>query len=149
NYAVDKLHGNGHVQGGSTLATQIEKFRHSPQGRTGSGSDKMRQIFAASLRAYRNGPDTRGGRHDIILDYVNSIPLGAAPREGEVTGLGHGMWVWFGKSIPDLENDLTLPEEDRNLRRKAETYKQTLALIMATRRPTLYLSKDHRALEER
>jgi membrane peptidoglycan carboxypeptidase len=40
-------------------------------------------------------------------------------------------------------------EEDRNLQKKAETYKQTLALIMATRRPTLYLAKNHKILEER
>ena len=47
-----------HRFGGSTLAIQIEKFRHSPEGRTGSVGDKLRQITSASLRAYRNGPDT-------------------------------------------------------------------------------------------
>lgn len=149
NYAFDKVHDGGRVQGGSTLATQIEKFRHSPEGRTAGGADKVRQIFAASLRAYRNGPDTRGTRRDIVLDYLNSMPLGAAPGEGEVTGLGQGMWAWFGKSISDLQNDLTLSEDDRNLKRKAKTYKQSLALVMATRRPTLYLANDRRALEER
>jgi len=149
NYAMDKVHDGGRVQGGSTLATQIEKFRHSHEGRTAGGSDKIKQIFAASLRAYRNGPDTRGARRNIVLDYLNSMPLGAAPGEGEVTGIGHGMWAWFGKSVQDLQNDLTLPEEDRTLKRKAKTYKQSLALVMATRRPTLYLANDRRALEDR
>ncbi len=149
NYALDKVREGGHVQGGSTLATQIEKFRHSPQGRTAGGGDKIRQILAASLRAYRNGTDTRVVRRDIVLDYLNSMPLGAAPGEGEVTGLGHGMWAWFGKSIAEMENDLTLTEEDRFLKRKAETYKQTLGLVMATRRPTLYLAADRKALEDR
>ena len=44
--------------GASTLATQIEKFRHSPGGRTGGGMDKLRQMITASLRAYYDGPDT-------------------------------------------------------------------------------------------
>jgi membrane peptidoglycan carboxypeptidase len=149
NYALDKVVDHGNVQGGSTLATQIEKFRHSPDGRTAGSADKLRQIFAASLRAYRDGPDTRAARRQIVLDYLNSMPLGAATGEGEVTGLGHGMWAWFGKKPEDLVRDLTLTEEDRHLQRKAETYKQTLALVMATRRPTLYLARDHAALEER
>ncbi|MDP1007733.1 transglycosylase domain-containing protein, partial [Klebsiella pneumoniae] len=29
--------------GGSTLATQIEKFRHSPEGRTATPPEKLRQ----------------------------------------------------------------------------------------------------------
>jgi len=149
NYALDKVRDGGHVQGGSTLATQIEKFRHSPHGRTTGGGDKIRQILAASLRAYRNGTDTRGVRRDIVLDYLNSMPLGAALGEGEVTGLGHGMSVWFGKSIAEMEDDLTLTEEDRFIKRKAETYKQTLGLVMATRRPTMYLAADRKALEDR
>jgi membrane peptidoglycan carboxypeptidase len=149
NFALDKVRDGGHVQGGSTLATQIEKFRHSPDGRTSGGGDKVRQIFGASLRAYRDGTDTRAVRRKIVLDYLNSMPLGAAPGEGEVTGLGQGMWAWFGKSIDRVTADLTLPEEDDNMSRKARTYKQTLALVMATRRPTLYLSQDRAALEER
>jgi len=149
NFALDKVHDGGRVQGGSTLATQIEKFRHSPDGRTSGGADKMRQIFGASLRAYREGSDTRMVRREIVRDYLNSMPLGAAPGEGEVTGLGQGMWAWFGKSIADVGADLTLTEEDRNLKRKARTYKQALALIMATRRPTLYLAQDRAALEAR
>lgn len=41
NVLSEKLHlGNTHF-GGSTLATQIEKYRHSPEGRTGSIGDKL------------------------------------------------------------------------------------------------------------
>jgi membrane peptidoglycan carboxypeptidase len=85
-------HRSGNVQGGSTLATQIEKFRHSPEGRTAGGIDKLRQIFSASLRAYRDGTDTRATRREIILDYVNSMPLGAATGEvrSPVSGRGCG-----------------------------------------------------------
>ena len=35
---------NATRSGGSTLATQLEKFRHSPQGRTVSGLEKLRQM---------------------------------------------------------------------------------------------------------
>lgn len=148
-YMMDKVIDAGRVQGGSTLATQIEKFRHSPEGLTASGPDKIRQIIGATLRAYREGDDTRGARREIVLDYVNSMPLGAAPGVGEVIGLGQGMWAYFGKTPRDLRYDLTLTEEDRNLRRKAETFKQALALIMATRRPVLYLGDNHDQLELR
>ena len=44
--------------GASTLATQIEKFRHSPGGRTPGVVEKFRQMVTASARAYRNGRDT-------------------------------------------------------------------------------------------
>ena len=48
--------------GGSTLATQIEKFRFSPGGQTTSGLDKLRQIMSACLRVYLDGRDTRKAR---------------------------------------------------------------------------------------
>ena len=37
--------------GGSTLATQLEKYRHSPDGLTLSAGEKLRQMFSASVRA--------------------------------------------------------------------------------------------------
>ena len=40
----------GNAPGGSTLATQIEKYRHSSPGRTLSNFDKLRQIGSATLR---------------------------------------------------------------------------------------------------
>ena len=43
--------------GASTLATQIEKFRHSPQGRTDTVGEKLRQMVSAAVSAYRDGPD--------------------------------------------------------------------------------------------
>ena len=49
------------LPGGSTLATQIEKYRHAPAGRTEDATAKLRQMVSASLRAYRNGPDTSRG----------------------------------------------------------------------------------------
>ena len=75
------------VEGGSTLAVQLEKYRHSPGGRTDSGVDKLRQMLSASLRVYREGPVTTDARKRIILDYVNTMPLAGAPGYGEVAGL--------------------------------------------------------------
>ena len=46
-------------EGGSTLATQLEKYRHSANGRTNSVTDRLQQMTGASLRVYREGRDTR------------------------------------------------------------------------------------------
>lgn len=62
---VDADHAAG---GGSTLATQIEKYRHSPDGRTAGARDKLRQMASASLRAYADGQDTRAARRRILLE---------------------------------------------------------------------------------
>ncbi len=78
-------------EGGSTLAVQLEKYRHSESGRTASPLDKLRQLTAASLRAYRDGPDSTASRREIVLDYLNTMPLAAAPGYGEVHGLGNGL----------------------------------------------------------
>lgn len=73
--------------GGSTLATQLEKYRHSPDGLTLSAGEKLRQMFSASVRAYQDGPQTLEARQRIVRDYLNSVPLSAAPGHGEVHGL--------------------------------------------------------------
>ena len=53
-HTVDSKHA---VVGGSTLATQLEKLRHSPGGRTSSPLDKLRQMTSATLAAYQDGRD--------------------------------------------------------------------------------------------
>lgn len=148
-FAMDRLFGTGNLSGGSTLATQVQKFRHSPGGRTGSLRDKAVQMVTASLRAYREGSDTRAARRRVVLDYLNGLPLGAAPGVGEVRGLGMGMAVWFGKSLEQLVVDLSRPEYGPSLPLKGKSLKEALALILATRRPGLYLGSDRTALQER
>lgn len=64
--------------GGSTLATQLEKYRHSPDGLTLSAKEKLRQMISASVRAYQQGPQTLEARQTIVRDYLNSVPLSAA-----------------------------------------------------------------------
>lgn len=81
---VDQSHP---TSGGSTLATQIEKYRHSPEGRTDSIREKLRQVASASLRAYVDGEETLPRRRQIVADYLDSVPLAARPGIGEINGL--------------------------------------------------------------
>jgi membrane peptidoglycan carboxypeptidase len=158
---VDESH---NAAGGSTLATQIEKYRHSPQGRTDSARDKLRQMASASLRAYLDGQDTTTRRRQIVLDYLNTVPLSAQTGFGEVNGLGDGLWAWYGRDFDEINRLLAAPiaepapgEPPRTalafkqalLPRQALAFKQALSLMVAQRRPSHYLGGDgERALLE-
>lgn len=132
------------LHGGSTLAIQLEKYRHSPGGRTASPADKLRQVASASLKAYREGPDTRPSRRDIVVDYFNTAPLAGAPAFGEINGLGDGLYVWFGLELADVRQQLLAPGVTPA---KARAYKHSLALLIALRAPSTYLLKARDALE--
>jgi hypothetical protein len=110
--------------GASTLATQIEKFRHSPGGRTPNALEKLRQMATASLRAYLDGRNTIGTRQQIVIDYLNSIPLSARPDFGETIGIVNwseydaalrqrgSLTVWFTEEAPccmDQPVDAVIP----------------------------------------
>lgn len=139
---------NGQAAGGSTLATQVEKYRHSPDGLTASPMEKLRQMVSASVRGYRHGPRTLAARQDVALDYLNSVPLSAAPGYGEVHGLGDGLWVWFGADF-DAVNRLLVPTFNApdSLAAQGLALRQVVALMIAQRRPSWYLNSGHRALE--
>ena len=53
-------------------------------------------MISASLRAYQGGAQTRAARRQILVDYLDSLPLAAAPGHGEVHGMGDGLRVWYG-----------------------------------------------------
>ncbi|WP_207455231.1 transglycosylase domain-containing protein [Azospirillum sp. SYSU D00513] len=134
--------------GGSTLATQIEKYRHSPDGQTIGATEKLRQMASASVRAYLDGEDTSEHRKRILVDYLNSTPLTARPGFGEVNGLGDGLWAWYGTELSAAEKLLSQPVADEKaMRAKATVYKQVLCLLLAQRRPSYYLIQDRAALE--
>ncbi|HKQ56999.1 MAG TPA: transglycosylase domain-containing protein [Candidatus Eisenbacteria bacterium] len=133
-------------QGGSTLAVQIEKYNHSADGRTGSPLDKVRQVVSASLGAYRNGPDTRAARHEIVLDYLSTVPLASRPGSGEVFGLKQGLRGWFGLEPEQVFRALRRPGDNAAT---ARALKPVLAILCAIRAPTHYLVEDSVALEER
>ncbi|MGR7920637.1 glycosyl transferase family 51 [Zobellella denitrificans] len=126
--------------GGSTLATQIEKYRHSPGGLTHSAGEKLRQMISASVRAYQQGPETLEARKAVALDYINSVPLAAAPGHGEVHGLGDGLWIWFGTELARV-NQLLDPTQNKDtpLAEQGQALRQVMALMIAQRRPSYYL----------
>lgn len=144
----------GHpMSGGSTLATQLEKVRHSPEGRTSSMIEKGRQMLSASLRAYRQGEETLAARHLIVRDYVNALPLGAIAGHGEVVGLADGLWAWYGADVDEVNRLLAggagVGEADPTLAERARAYRQALSLLLAARQPTTYLVSVPGALEAR
>jgi membrane peptidoglycan carboxypeptidase len=134
--------------GASTLATQIEKFRHSPGGRTGGGVDKLRQMITASLRAYYDGPQTLKRREDIVTAYLNSTPLASMPGHGEIIGLPDALWVWFGTDLAEATKILNeTPQSAAALARQGEIYRQVLAFLVSGRRPSYYLLENRAALD--
>jgi membrane peptidoglycan carboxypeptidase len=138
------LGSGGRVAGGSTLATQIEKYRHSPEGRTASLSDKLRQMFSATLRSYQDGEDTGDTRRRIVLEYLNTVPLSAKLGYGEVNGIGDGMWVWYGRDFAQVNRVLASKSVTPEF---ALVYKEALSLMIAQRRPAYYLGAGEKDLE--
>ncbi len=138
-HVIDHSHD---TPGASTLITQIEKYRHSPDGRTLSARDKLRQMEAASIRAYLDGEYNMAGRRQTVVAYLNTVPLTAKPGYGEINGLGDGMWAWYGRDFAEVNRLLkTDPAklDAHALTRAAEAYKQALSLMIAQRRPYYYL----------
>ena len=137
------------IPGGSTLATQIEKYRHSPDGQTSGATEKLRQMISASVRAYLDGKDTTYARRRIVVDYLNSTPLTARLGFGEVNGLGDGLWAWYGTDFKDANEILKRsPTTQEERLKQAEIYKQVLSLLLAQRRPTHYLIADRNSLND-
>jgi membrane peptidoglycan carboxypeptidase len=135
--------------GGSTLATQIEKFRHSPDGVTLSSWEKIYQMATASLRSYLYGEKTFAARKEIILSYLNSVPLAARADYGEVIGLGEGLWAWYGsdfRKVMEVLGGADHRPDKKLFREKALALKQVLGLFIAQRRPSYHLVKNPQSL---
>lgn len=141
---ADRSHG---TPGGSTLATQIEKYRHSPEGRTQSIPDKFRQMTSASLRAYRDGPDTQRARENVVVDYLNTVPLSARQGYGEVDGIGDALFVWYGEDFTEANTLLRGMDVRNPTAREAQAYKRALSLIISQRRPSYHLRRDDTNLD--
>ncbi len=136
------LHLPGQTAGGSTLATQLEKYRHSPDGLTLSGGEKIRQMMSASVRAYQAGPNTLDSRQNIVRDYLNSVPLSAVPGHGEVHGMAEGLRVWYGADFNQVNQALSSTAQDpASLATRGLALRQVLSLMIAQRRPSHYLNK--------
>lgn len=135
-----------HTPGGSTLATQIEKFRHSAGGRTATPPEKLRQIASASVRAYLDGPQTMPARQQILVHYLNSVPLSAKAGVGEVNGIGDGLAAWYGRDFRDVNRILSEPVSSTTLDEQALAFRQVLSLLIAQRAPSYFLQKNNDAL---
>src|SRR5690606_34899773 len=99
----------------------------------------------ASVRAYRGGPQTLDARRQLVLDYLNSVPLTAAPGHGEVHGFGDALWVWFAEDIEGFSASLN---GQRGLPAQALALRQGLSLVIAQRRPSWYLLAGRAELQE-
>ena len=138
------------VPGGSTLATQLEKYRHSKGGYTNSIVDKFRQMGTASVRAYLMGPDTREMRQEIALSYLNTMPLAATPKLGEIHGLGDGLTAWLGADFAEVNHLLSpdaLKSHEQITPQQAQAYRQVLSILLSQRRPTYLLGRGYDALQ--
>ncbi|WHZ11673.1 MAG: Membrane carboxypeptidase (penicillin-binding protein) [Burkholderiaceae bacterium] len=138
---------NRPTPGGSTLATQIEKYRHSPGGQTESPSEKLRQMASASVRAYLGGEDTLPWREHIVLEYVNTVPLSGNVDHGEVQGIGDGLWTWYGQDFDDANRLLRMAQDAAITEPQARVFKEALSLMIAQRRPSYYLLQNTAALD--
>jgi len=133
--------------GGSTLATQTEKFRHSAAGRTVTPAEKLRQVASASVRAYLDGPQTLPARRQILVHYLNTVPLAARPGIGEIQGLGDGLWAWYGRDFDEINRLLAAPPSAEVLDAQALAFKQALSLMIAQRAPSRLLGRSTAELE--
>lgn len=132
--------------GASTVATQLEKLRHTPSGVTHNAGDKLQQMISALLRVYRDGADTIGARQQLALGYLNSLPLAARRGFGEVNGLADGLEVWYGSDFEQV--NAVLADSNAPLELRALYFKQVLSLVLAIRRPAYYLSTNRAPLDE-
>ncbi len=144
--AISLIDTDRNVPGGSTLPTQIEKYRHSPEGLTSSMGEKLRQMATASLRAYLDGANTLPMRRKTVMAYLNTVPLAAAPRIGEVNGVGDGLWAWYGLDFADINRTLSRKPTAKDTA-YASALKHALSLIVAERRPSYYLATNRKALD--
>ena len=132
--------------GGSTLATQIEKFRHSPDGRTATPPEKLRQIASASVRAYLDGPQTMPARREIVVQYLNTVPLSAQAGAGEINGIGDGLAAWYGRDFAEVNALLNAPTSADDLTEQALAFRQVLSLMIAQRAPSFFLHHGYAEL---
>ena len=139
---------DGSSPGGSTIATQMEKLRHSPGGRTSGPADKLGQMLSASVRAYHLGRDTTDFRRGVLVDALNLMPLAGFPNHGEIIGIGDGLELWYRADFVQINRTLATPaRSEAELRQKGLALKQVLSLVIAQRRPGYYLGKGRKELE--
>ncbi|WP_339678225.1 transglycosylase domain-containing protein [uncultured Zhongshania sp.] len=142
------LHPGESGPGGSTLATQMEKYRYSPRGLTSDHNEKLRQLVSASVRYYHSDKSSRDARKMIVLDYLNSTPLSGRAGYGEIHGIGDGLKRWYGIDLKYANYVLTSTSDTVGINEKARVYKAALSLLLSQRRPSYYLLEGRDELEK-
>lgn len=143
--------GRGDGAGASTLATQLEKFKHSPDGLTRDARQKFQQMLTASTRSYENGADTRARSRAIALEYINGMPLSSVSTGEEIHGLADGLDRWMGEGFDDANALMRKPEKDLSdaeMARKGEIYRKALSLIMSVTMPSAFLNEKAMIVSE-
>lgn len=143
---------SGDASGGSTLATQIEKFRHSPGGNSNDNSiEKLRQLLTAALRYEISTMPPLEKRQKIITDYINGVPLAGYPGFGEVHGFYDGL-IWLNMNPDSVHMLLNTPDDaldDEGMAEKGRAFRGVLGLVLAVKAPDQYLLSRPTRLQER
>ena len=114
-----------------------------------NATDKLQQMASASVRAYLGGENTLPVRKQIVVDYLNTVPLAAAPGFGETNGLGDALWAWYGLDFDETNHILNSRfVQGDALVEAAWRYKHVLSLMIAQRRPSYYLLAGRKELTE-
>jgi membrane peptidoglycan carboxypeptidase len=104
-------------------------------------------MVSASVRAYADGADTVAARRRILLDYLNSLPLGALRGFGDVNGIGDGLAAWYGAGFATANVLLREPQDrPEGLAARGLALRQVLSLLIAQRRPSFYFGAGQRQL---
>ena len=134
--------------GGSTLATQIEKFRHSAGGRTATPPEKLRQIASASVRAYLNGPQThaRAPADRRALSELGAARRAAGHRRNQRHRRRSGRLVRtrFQRRQPHPDSAV---DTKRISPEQGVAFRQVLSLMIAQRAPSYFLHHGYAELE--
>jgi len=89
-------------------------------------------------------------RQEIALSYLNSMPLAATPKLGEIHGLGDGLSAWFGADFAEVNKLLgstPLKPPKRITQQQAQAYRQVLSMLLSQRRPSYLLGRGYDALQ--
>ena len=68
-------------------------------------------MASASLRAYLDGGAHLPRRRQIVVDYLNTVPLSAKAGFGEVNGIGDGLWAWYGRDFAEVNRLLAAADD--------------------------------------
>ena len=92
--------------GAAAAARSPRRSRSSATRPRASPTRRARSCARCSRRAcapIATASVTMAARRQIVVDYLNGVPLSAVPGGGEVIGLGDGLAAWYGASFDGRE----------------------------------------------